>query len=181
MNNLEAYKMDGLGNDFIIFDNRKKSISLSKGQIIKIADRNNIGCHQVIFIEKDKNNFVVYGSRVLKRNDLINVQDFSHQIRIYGNRFLTKFSNLINKQNLTDAHTCYKMFKSEIFKSIKLEENDFAFCPEITTKLSLLNINIKEVPINYIGRSYNEGKKITATDGFKAIFTIIKYRFLRNN
>ena len=132
-------------------------------------------------IEKDKNNFVVYGSRVLKRNDLINVQDFSHQIRIYGNRFLTKFSNLINKQNLTDAHTCYKMFKSEIFKSIKLEENDFAFCPEITTKLSLLNINIKEVPINYIGRSYNEGKKITATDGFKAIFTIIKYRFLRNN
>ena len=56
MNNLEAYKMDGLGNDFIIFDNRKKSISLSKGQIIKISDRNNIGCDQVIFIEKDKNN-----------------------------------------------------------------------------------------------------------------------------
>jgi len=55
MNNLEAYKMDGLGNDFIIFDQRKKSISLSKDQIIKISDRNNIGCDQVIFIEKDKN------------------------------------------------------------------------------------------------------------------------------
>ena len=52
---LEAYKMDGLGNDFIIFDNRKKSISLTKDQIIKIADRNNIGCDQVIFIDKDKN------------------------------------------------------------------------------------------------------------------------------
>ena len=55
MNNLEAYKMDGLGNDFIIFDNRKKSISLTKNQIIKISNRNNIGCDQVIFIDKDKN------------------------------------------------------------------------------------------------------------------------------
>ena len=55
MNNLEAYKMDGLGNDFIIFDKRKKPISLSKEQIIKISDRNNIGCDQVIFIDKDKN------------------------------------------------------------------------------------------------------------------------------
>jgi diaminopimelate epimerase len=55
MNNLEAYKMDGLGNDFIIFDNRKKSISLNKNQIIKISNRNSIGCDQVIFIDKDKN------------------------------------------------------------------------------------------------------------------------------
>ena len=56
MNNLEAYKMDGLGNDFIIFDKRKKSISLTKDQIIKISDRNNIGCDQVIFIDKDESN-----------------------------------------------------------------------------------------------------------------------------
>ena len=55
MNNLEAYKMDGLGNDFIIFDNREKSISLTKDQIIKISNRNNIGCDQVIFIDKDEN------------------------------------------------------------------------------------------------------------------------------
>ena len=54
MNNLEAYKMDGLGNDFIIFDNRKKSISLSRDQIIKISKRDNIGCDQVIFINKDE-------------------------------------------------------------------------------------------------------------------------------
>ena len=56
MNNLEAYKMDGLGNDFIIFDNREKPITITKDQIIKISDRNNIGCDQVIFIEKDKCN-----------------------------------------------------------------------------------------------------------------------------
>ncbi len=56
MKNLEAYKMDGLGNDFIIFDKRQKSISLSKDQIIKISDRNNVGCDQIIFIDKDENN-----------------------------------------------------------------------------------------------------------------------------
>ena len=58
MNNLEAYKMDGLGNDFIIFDKRKNSISLTKDQIIKISNRNNIGCDQVIFIDKNENNDV---------------------------------------------------------------------------------------------------------------------------
>ena len=56
MNKLEAYKMDGLGNDFIIFDKRKKSISLTKDEIVKISDRRNIGCDQVIFIEKDESN-----------------------------------------------------------------------------------------------------------------------------
>ena len=62
MNNLEAYKMDGLGNDFIIFDNRKKSIFLTKDQIIKISNRNNIGCDQVIFIDKDEksNSFIKF-------------------------------------------------------------------------------------------------------------------------
>ena len=54
MNNLEAYKMDGLGNDFIIFDGREKSVSLNKDQIVKISDRNNVGCDQVIFIDKDE-------------------------------------------------------------------------------------------------------------------------------
>tara|TARA_B100000902_G_scaffold399465_1_gene470448 strand:- start:2976 stop:3710 length:735 start_codon:yes stop_codon:yes gene_type:complete len=130
-------------------------------------------------IESSDTNFVVYGSRVLKSNELNNIQDFSHKIRIYGNKFLTLLSNLLNNQNLTDAHTCYKMFESNIFKKIKLEENDFAFCPEITTKISLMNIVINEVPINYVGRSYDEGKKIVAADGIKAILTIIKYRYFK--
>ena len=56
MNKLVAYKMDGLGNDFIIFDKRKKSISLTRDQIIKISDRSNIGCDQVIFVDADKSN-----------------------------------------------------------------------------------------------------------------------------
>ena len=120
---------------------------------------------------------VVYGSRVLRNPENIKSQNFSHNIRILGNIFLTKLSNFLNNQNLTDAHTCYKLFNSDLFKSIKLEENDFSFCPEITTKISLLDIDIIEIPINYHGRSYQEGKKIIASDGLKAIWTLIKYRY----
>jgi hypothetical protein len=69
------------------------------------------------------------------------------------------------------------MFDSNFFLKICLEENNFSFCPEITTKIGLKNIKIKEVPINYNGRNYNEGKKIKAVDGIKAIFVLIKYRF----
>jgi len=128
-------------------------------------------------IEKKKSK-VIYGSRVLKNKKFTNIQNFSHKLRIVGNIFLTKLSNFINKQSLTDAHTCYKLFDSNLFKSIKLVENDFSFCPEITTKISLLGIKIKEVPITYKGRTYEEGKKIVAMDGLKAIWTLFKYRYL---
>ena len=85
----------------------------------------------------------------------------------------------MNNQNLTDAHTCYKTFSTELFNSIDLNENGFSFCPEITTKIAKKGIKIKEVPIEYYGRSYKEGKKINILDGFKALFTIIRYRFLK--
>ena len=120
---------------------------------------------------------VIYGSRVLKKDKFNKTQNFSHKIRIWGNIFLTWVSNVVNNQKLTDAHTCYKLFDSTIFKSIKLCENDFSFCPEITTKISLLGLEIHEVPINYQGRTYEEGKKINAIDGIKAIITLIKYKY----
>ena len=93
---------------------------------------------------------------------------------------MTIISNIFNSQKLTDAHTCYKAFTNELFNSINLEEDDFSFCPEITTKIGLRNIDIKEVPIEYFGRSYKEGKKIKLIDGIKALFTIIKYRFFKH-
>ena len=127
---------------------------------------------------KKKEVDVVYGSRVLKNKKYKNIQNFSHGIRIYGNIFLTKISNYINKQKLTDAHTCYKMFKTHIFLSLDLREDGFSFCPEVNTKLSLKKIKIKEVPINYSGRTYDQGKKITAFDGIRALVALIKYRFL---
>ena len=69
------------------------------------------------------------------------------------------------------------MFDGKLFKSIELEERGFSFCPEITTKISLLKIEIFEIPINYDGRTYEQGKKIVANDGLKAIWTLFKYRY----
>ena len=121
---------------------------------------------------------VVYGSRVLNKRRY-SLKSFSSIYRIFFNHLLTIFSNLMNNQNLTDAHTCYKTFSTKLFNSIDLNENDFSFCPEITTKIAKKGIRIKEVPIEYYGRSYIEGKKINALDGFKALFAIIRYRFLK--
>tara|TARA_B100001175_G_scaffold308043_1_gene307998 strand:+ start:433 stop:1134 length:702 start_codon:yes stop_codon:yes gene_type:complete len=134
--------------------------------------------YEIFIDEIKKNNFkALYGSRVLKKDKYYNVQNFSHKIRIWGNVFLTFVSNKINKQNLTDAHTCYKMIDSKIFKSLQLKEKGFAFCPELTTKLANLGVSIFEIPINYQGRTYEEGKKIGAIDGFSAIIALLKYRF----
>ena len=101
---------------------------------------------------------------------------FSSKIRIFGNHLLTVISNFLNNQNLTDAHTCYKVFHKEVFDLIKLEENDFSFCPEVTSKIANLGFEIYEVPISYNGRNYEDGKKIKTIDALRALKTLIKYR-----
>jgi len=119
---------------------------------------------------------VVYGSRVLNTNRYRN-NNFTSVIRVFANHFLTIFSNFINNQKLTDAHTCYKAFDAKIFKKIKLQERGFAFCPEVNTKISNLNFKIFEVKISYDGRTFKEGKKISLIDGFEALIAIIKYKY----
>ena len=134
---------------------------------------------QLILPIIDKKFLVVYGSRVLGKKYFENLQNFSHWVRIFGNLFLTFFSNLLNNQKLTDAHTCYKVFDAGIFKSIILKEKNFNFCPEITTKISNRKIKILELPISYKGRDYDEGKKIKLTDAIKALNCIIKYKIFK--
>ena len=97
---------------------------------------------------------------------------FWHQV---GNRMLTTLSNMFTNLNLTDMEACYKLFKSEIIKSIKIEENRFGIEPEITAKVARRRCRIYKVGISYFGRSYEEGKKINWKDGFRAIFVILKY------
>lgn len=121
---------------------------------------------------------VVYGSRVLGKNRYA-ANNFYSIFRVFCNHILTILSNFINNQNLTDAHTCYKVFRRKVFNKINLQEKKFAFCPEVTTKLSLLDIDIKEVPISYNGRTFEEGKKISFKDGIQAIFALFKYRYLK--
>ena len=126
----------------------------------------------------EKKSDVVYGSRVLGRNRY-KVKHFISIYRIFANHLLTIMSNVINSQSLTDAHTCYKMFKSNIFKKIILEEKGFSFCPEVTTKLSNMGIKIIEIPISYNGRNFKEGKKILFKDALEAGISLIKYKFFK--
>ena len=96
---------------------------------------------------------VVYGSRVLGKRRYHNASNFISLSRIFFNQMLTIISNFINNQNLTDAHTCYKVFSKDIFLKLNLKEKGFSFCPEVNSKISRLNLEIKEVEINYRGRS----------------------------
>ena len=124
-----------------------------------------------------KKKLAVYGSRVLGKKRY-SVKNFTSKSRVFFNHILTIFSNILFNQNLSDAHTCYKAFDANFFKKIKLIEKDFALCPEITAKISKLGIKIHEIPIDYSGRSYEEGKKISIYDGFRAIYVLIKYKFI---
>jgi len=159
----------------------KSAQKFVKGKYVGIQDADleyNPKDLEKIVSEMEKKKYdIIYGSRVLNKSMFKNTQNFTHIIRIWLNIFLTKVSNFLNGQNLTDAHTCYKVMDSRIFKKIRLKEKGFSFCPEITTKLSLMNLNIKEFPINYSGRTYEQGKKITAFDGLDALFVLAKYRF----
>lgn len=118
---------------------------------------------------------VVYGSRFMGGN-AHRILFFWHTI---GNKFLTFLSNMFTNLNLTDMETCYKLFRTELVQGLQLKENRFGFEPEVTAKIARIkNIRFYEVGISYYGRTYEEGKKIGAKDGFRAIYCIIKYGML---
>jgi glycosyltransferase involved in cell wall biosynthesis len=117
---------------------------------------------------------VVYGSR-FQGGQPHRVLYFWHRL---GNGLLTLVSNMFTNLNLTDMETCYKAFRREIIQSIRIRENRFGFEPEITAKVARLRCRIYEVGISYYGRTYEEGKKIGWRDGLRAIYCIIKYRFV---
>jgi len=115
---------------------------------------------------------VVYGSR-FKGGTPHRILFFWHSI---GNKFLTFVSNMFTNLNLSDMETCYKLFRSEYIKKIYFKEKRFGFEPEVTAKISRIpGLRIYEVGISYYGRTYDEGKKIGASDGFRAIWCILKY------
>ena len=112
---------------------------------------------------------VVYGSRFA--GSTRRVTRFWHT---QANRFLTLLSNLATNLNLTDMETCYKAFRAEVLKGLRLSSNRFGFEPEITARVAQLECQIYEVPISYCGRDYSEGKKINWKDGLAAIWTILR-------
>lgn len=119
---------------------------------------------------------VVYGSRFMGGSP--------HRILFFwhskGNRLLTELCNMSTNLNLTDMETCYKLFDTKMIQALSLKEKRFGFEPEVTCKVSRIpDIRIYEVGISYYGRTYKEGKKINWKDGFRAMYCILKYGFLK--
>ena len=116
---------------------------------------------------------VVYGSRLIGGAPH-RVLFFWHYV---GNKMVTTLSNMFTNLNLTDMETCYKAFKAEVLKPIKIKSDRFGVEPELTAKIARQRCRVYEVPISYDGRDYSEGKKITWKDGFAAIYYIIRFRY----
>lgn len=116
----------------------------------------------------------VYGSRFLG-GKLSGSFMLTHWL---GNKFLTLMTNILYNTTLTDMETCYKAFRTEFIKGLKIESDGFDFEPEITAKILKKGARLYELPISYYGREHSEGKKITWKDGFDAIRALVKFRFM---
>jgi glycosyltransferase involved in cell wall biosynthesis len=116
---------------------------------------------------------VVYGSRLCggKPTRAFKI------MHLFGNKFLSLVTNILYNATLTDMETCYKVFKRDIFKKVKIKCDRFDFEPEITAKVLKQGVKLYELPISYYGRDYDEGKKITWKDGIWAILALIRFRF----
>ena len=95
-----------------------------------------------------------------------------------GAKLLTHLANLLYRAKIHDEATCYKVFRRALLARIDLRCLRFEFCPEVTAKLCRMGETIAEVPISYHPRSATEGKKIRHADGWLAIWTLIRYRFV---
>lgn len=169
------YNSSNCGKGFSI----RKGIEQASGDIILIQDADleyePQDYYKLIAPIKEGSADVVYGSRFVGSSQK-RVLFFWHRVFNY---FLTLLSNMFTNLNLTDMECGYKLFKHDVIKNINLKENRFGFEPEITAKISKLDIKIYEVGVQYHGRDYSQGKKITWKDGIAAVYCIFKYNLFK--
>jgi glycosyltransferase involved in cell wall biosynthesis len=114
---------------------------------------------------------VVFGSRFLGRHTGM------YFWNALGNKGLTFLTNFLFNCWISDMETCYKVMRTEIMRDLRLESNDFRLEPEIAAKVLKRGHRIYEVPVSYLGRTYEEGKKMKPIQGFYAILALLRYRF----
>lgn len=160
----------------------RTGIKQASGDYVIIQDADleyNPNLIPVLFSKIEGKDDVIYGTRL---NRLPNLNHEERRFRFLahylGNRFLSLVTSVLYGQWITDMETCYKLFPRRSMKSISLKSRGFDFEPEITAKLLKNGFKIKEFPITAEPRGYEEGKKLnTFRDGFKALYSLIKYRF----
>jgi glycosyltransferase involved in cell wall biosynthesis len=156
----------------------RTAIDVASGDIMAIQDADleydPIDYPPLIRMILDNKADVVYGSRL---SNGASRKTFAG-MHYLGNKFLTMMTNLLYRTRITDMETCYKAFRSDVLKGIKIRSNRFDFEPEITAKVLKRNCRLKEAPISYHGRHFDQGKKITWVDGLWALKALVKFRFI---
>lgn len=202
LENIRAW-IESTGADFSLLAHAKNSgkgaavrtgMEAARGDIIIIQDADleydpediNVVVRPIL----EKQASIVYGSRILMEKALGRSGVFglitgkhphSYVLAYLGGVMITKFTNLLTGERLTDEPTCYKCFHREALSGIRIECDDFSWEPEITMKLLRRGFKIAEVPISYHPRKMDEGKKINWKHGVSALWTLLRFRFLRTS
>jgi dolichol-phosphate mannosyltransferase len=154
----------------------RTGLQRADGEVVVIQDADleydPLDFHVMMELVVEQGAQVVYGSRLLKKDNPQGGFSF-----YWGGRLVTLATNLIYGSKLTDEPTCYKMFRSRVLAGLNIESHGFEWEPEVTAKILKKGIRIAEVPISYKPRKVDQGKKIKALDGLKAVWALLKYRF----
>lgn len=153
----------------------RTALEVAKGDYCLVQDADleyDVNDYPALLREVNQGADVVYGSRFLERSWPEGMR-FPNYV---ANRMLAHAANLLYGLHITDEATCFKLVRTELLRSLELECEGFEFCPEVTAKLGKRRIAIREVPIRYVARDVIDGKKVRWTDGFEAMWVLLRHR-----